>query len=250
MPSGRSRIRYSSRWARAIDACGERCHTRLTMRQTRLHSLLLPALALSVCSLPARAASILFTDLGPPGNVYGSTAWVVEGAAAGTSYTQANLFSVSGTGSAAVNQIDLAVLNVFGTSPTFTAAIWTDNAGLPGTHVANASWSLSAPYTALSCCALVSVTGITGVSLDGGQQYFMILAPSSTFSFEGWRWNNQSVTGLELTSTDGGTTWGGGTSTLGAFDVLGTEAVPEPGTMFMLGGGLLALGFLRKRLHR
>ena len=30
-----------------------------------------------------------------------------------------------------------------------------------------------------SCCSLVSVTGITGVTLNGGQQYFMMLGPLS-----------------------------------------------------------------------
>jgi hypothetical protein len=100
---------------------------------------------------------------------------------------------------------------------------------------------------------LVSISRIAGVSLTGGQQYFMILGPLglSDNSLNELSGNSQGLTGVSLFSSNGGDTWGKtDIQTLGAFDVLGTAATPEPGTLVMLGSGLLALGLLRKRLHR
>jgi hypothetical protein len=220
-------------------------------------SLFLSALALCVCSLPAMADT-LFTDLGTANPIYSNSGgWFVAGSGGilSTGYTAANLFTVSGSGSLAVTQVDLAVGNVNGYLNTFYASIWTDSAGLPGAQVAGAYWNSLSTSTAYgACCGLVSITGITGVNLTGGQQYFMILGPlsNSDSSSNVWISNNQSVTGVVLDSNDAGSTWfsQGAGSVLGGFDVLSAATTPEPGTMFMLGGGLLALGFLRKRLHR
>jgi PEP-CTERM motif len=156
------------------------------------------------------------------------------------------LFTVAGSGSLSVGQVDLAVNNANGSLDTFYATIWTDNAGLPGGEVAGAYWSLSTSTTFGSCCGLVSVTGIDGVSLTGGQQYFMILGPLSLSddSFNPWMVNNQNVAGLGLYSNNGGSTWvddpGGESQLLGAFDVLGSSA-PEPGSLLLLGAGLIGL---------
>jgi len=91
-----------------------------------------------------------------------------------------------------VIQIDLAVSNDEDTLDTFYASIWTENAGIPGTEVSGAYWSLSTSAIFGTCCALVSITGITGVNLTGGQEYFMILGPLSLSdsSFNVWDWNN------------------------------------------------------------
>jgi hypothetical protein len=85
---------------------------------------------------------------------------------------------------------------------------------------------------------LGSITGITGVNLNGGQQYFMIVGPLSTADtgMNGRNCDNQGVNGLVLSSTDGGSTWvsDGSSATTGAFDVLSAsdpalaESTPEP----------------------
>jgi hypothetical protein len=183
------------------------------LKGNRLHSAL-AVLALCVCGLPAKASKILFSDLGLPGEVYNSgSGWTMDGSTAsggnGESYTVAQLFTVAGSGSLSVGQVDLAVNNANGSLDTFYATIWTDNAGLPGGEVAGAYWSLSTSTTFGSCCGLVSVTGIDGVSLTGGQQYFMILGPLSLSddSFNPWMVNDQNVAGLGLYSNNGGSTW-------------------------------------------
>lgn len=221
--------------------------------------LFLPLLALCACGVPA-TGTVLFSDLGPSGSVYNSTnGYGVAGGGAGglgplISVTDADLFTVTGSGSLSVSEIDLGVLNLPGYLDTFYASIWTDNAGLPGVQVSSAYWSLSTAASIGTCCGLVSVTGITGVSLTGGQQYFMVLGPlnpgddSNNVLVD----NTQGLNGLNLVSSNGGSTWGvNGTAVpLGAFDVLSsTSSVPEPGSLLLLGTGLigmLGIVYLRK----
>jgi hypothetical protein len=189
-------------------------------------------------------ASVLFSDLG--GGVYDiSSGWSIEGSGAtGTSYTTASLFTVVGSGSLAVTEIDLAVTLASGPG-TFYASIWTDNSGTPGTEVD--SWSPLSTSTVFgsSNSSLVSITNITGLDLTGGTKYFMVLGPLSTSddSYNVWNEDSAGVDGLVLSSSNGGGSWTslGTSNPLGAFDILSDPSAPEPATWFMLAAGIAAI---------
>ena len=204
---------------------------------------------LALSGLPAWGGSIIFSDLGTGGNVYNSSSnsWGIFGSANSFSPNLpqgiAALFTAGGSGSESVGQIDLGVWYFSGVG-TFTASIWTDVSGKPGSQVAGALWSLSTSNTYPACCNLVTVSGISGVTLTGGQQYFMILQPVSYSdnSTNGWNYNSQGVSG-DIQSTPDGSTWTdtGSSANYAAFDVLGATAVPEPGSFLLLGAGIAAL---------
>jgi hypothetical protein len=127
--------------------------------------------------------------------------------------------------SGSVSQIDIAVGYVSGVN-SFYASLWTSNGGLPDTQLAR--WdNLSSNTPFGQCCGLVTISGISGLTLVGGNSYFLVLGPEniSSTTFERWNLNNTGVTGLDLYSTDGGITWNSnGQQTLGAFDVLGASS--------------------------
>ena len=198
------------------------------------------------------AGSILYSDLGTGSNLYSTRpmgsfgyGFSICGSAGpgcgGYSWINADLFMVSGTGNLPVTQVDLAVWNANSSLNTFTASIWTDNGGLPGIQVSNAFWSTSTPYAFDSCCGLVSIQNISGLTLTGGTQYFLVLAPVSLTdsSFNAIALNSIGATGVVLVSENGGSSWisdYSGPAT--AFDILST---PEPATSILIGFGLAAL---------
>ena len=163
------------------------------------------------------------------------------------SMTAANVFTTSGTGSLSVSQIDVAVGYVSGTN-SFHVDIYTDTGGLPGSALASFT-NLSSSTNFGTCCGLVTITE-PGLMLSAGQQYWIVIGPTTTDSTtsEEWNLNSQDVIGSDVFSTDGGLTWTKrGQQTLGAFDILADSSVifsdlGPPGNVYQCCFGLQVSG--------
>jgi hypothetical protein len=205
-----------------------------------------------------RADTVLFSDLGPGGSYLQNQYYQVNGSSFfqnSGSQAWADLFTVAGSGTDTVSEINIAAgLAQGGPTSTFYASIWTDESGAPGAQVAGAYWTFS---NTTAPGALVSITGISGVSLTGAADYFMVLGPLNLTEdgLLGWYGNNQGYFGDLQNSSSGGATWHdigspGSPFESGAFDVLGSSiaSIPEPSTLNVLGAGIALLALRKRRV--
>lgn len=198
---------------------------------------LLTAILTCVVGPQAIAGTITVYDNFAPGHIYdANNAYVVAGVGAvGQTILTANEFTSPGNYS--VSQIDVALTWVSGTNGA-VVSLWTDGGSVPGTALG--SWVVSnLPPFGSTSNQVATISGIGGIALSAGANYFLVVAPADSTTWDAWNLNATGATGLVDQQIDGTWTLFPG-STLSAFDVL-SGTTPEPSTFVLLGTALLGL---------
>ena len=130
-----------------------------------------------------------------------------------------------------------------------------DNGGTPGAVLASFT-NLSSSTQFGDCCGLITLTGINGLTLNAGTNYWMVMGPTSINdnTYDAWNWSN-SATGLEEYSLDGGMTWNSnGVVAQGAFDIgwwwRRVARPPSLAPLLLFGMGAVGAGMIRRKLNR
>ena len=135
-------------------------------------------------------ADIIYSNFGStPPTFNESLGYGVTGSLAGGPGTFGAEFTVPGVGNAIVTGADVALQHILtlGSNGVVDASFWTVSTGLPGTQVGG-SFAATATDNFPPEVASLSIGGVT---LTGGQSYFLILTPSDNNTHVDWSANNQ-----------------------------------------------------------
>jgi hypothetical protein len=166
------------------------------------------------------AADTIFSNLGSSPDLYNQfTGWTISGpdSAIGGPFSHSESFTVSGT--YLLSQIDLGLGFVNGTNSA-VVSLW-DGATELG------SWNVSNQPDFATTSSILTTINVSGITLGTGT-YTITVSAGGHDTWDAWNW---------VVNGDAG-----------AYDVMGSQvAVPEPGTLALLGVGLAAFAGFRRR---
>lgn len=213
----------------------------------RRFALLATVACLWVCAVSgtARADQVVFNSFGP-GDSYDSALLHVAGSGAGMYEAVAIAFTPSA--SANLTSISFPAQGLLDVNMVLAKDSGSDS---PGSALETFS------SIALGADTILTVNSVLHPSLTAGTTYWLEMLPTdpNTFGFGGWNGTNPNVAGDEAQQDIPNGFWQTiPTSEIAAFDVRGTVATPEPGSLSLLASGAVALigfgGLKRKRAAR
>lgn len=202
----------------------------------------------ALVALPASAATI-FSDISPGYSCCTASGgnWNVGVVPIPNGGAQVPASGFVSPGNFSLSRIDIGLdYNGFGANGA-VVSLWTDSSGIPGSELASFSVG-PLPDATASGAPPIAITGISGITLAAGQEYFLVAAGSTPQTAAGWNFNDTGTVG-DMAFDQGSGFTPASNETLGAFDVIGTAIpAPEPSTVLLFGGALLILGCARRRL--
>ncbi len=183
-----------------------------------------------------KADSIIFNDFGTGHSYNSMTGLTIAGTHSmpgfvewGEAFTPKSMFDLT--------QIRMGLGWVAGVNGV-TVSLDTNNGGAPGQAIA--SWSFTGlPAAGTTNSIVQTMTFASGIILQPGHTYWLVTAPFAASTQTVWNSNSTGVTGLGAVNF--GNVWLTTQVPTGAFEVMGTSVVPEPGTWFLFGTGLLGV---------
>jgi hypothetical protein len=193
------------------------------------------AFAVLLCGVGMAQADTIVNTFGPTGvGYFPSVGWNINsGSSLGKTFTISNTFNLT--------QIDVA-LRLAGESDQVLLSLRSDVGGQPGSALE--TFTLTNSFGG-GTAGVFTANSILNPEMSAGTYHVTIETIGDAAGK--WNLNNGAGTGPMVVSTDGGSSWTTFTDTNGAIRVFGTQPVPEPATMAVLGLGTLAIIRRRKK---
>jgi len=191
------------------------------------------------------ADTVVYNNLGTPGNVYDCCTGLTAAGATSTPGTTYSAFSFTPSTTVDFTQLTMGLSSVSGANAV-TVELLGDASG-PGSVLD--SWNVINLPTFGTCCTLQDLSG-NGIALNSGTTYWLAVLPGNSGTWAVWNENTVGAMGAQYLNQGSGFI-NVGSQTVGAFEVEGSaivpSAVPEPGSVVLLSTGLLGLAWASRK---